>query len=302
MKLYTNVHSLTDGFGESLKFIIYSILYAEYNNGEFHYYPFQPTLEHNYDNDPLFLTKKEELMKFKDVFQIANTNKYKYEVMCKFTIMHFFEITGHKFIFESKLFNKCKEIFYNTSYRNIKQKYIAIHIRRMNTLDRYRIPTTTIEGCDVPDSIYEDLCNILIEKYPEFEIHIYSQGLLSDFNIFSNNPKSEKITWHLNESIESDFCDMVFADVLVVAPSAFSYSAGLYSNSKDIYYIKSYFKPLPTWYPIEGYMSTRDINKYVMKTDDGWKHLVFDAEKNVLIHIEKPTYTQTKLLEFINPN
>ena len=53
-----------DGFGENLKFIIYSIIYSEYMKMEFHYTPFTNLVEHNYDNDPYFLDKKENLINF----------------------------------------------------------------------------------------------------------------------------------------------------------------------------------------------------------------------------------------------
>ena len=36
-----------EGFGENFKFIIYSMLYAEYLREEFHYTPFNDLLEHN---------------------------------------------------------------------------------------------------------------------------------------------------------------------------------------------------------------------------------------------------------------
>ena len=291
LKFYTNIHGLNDGFGESLKFIIYSILFTEYMGGEFHYYPFEKTLEHNYDNDKLFLLKKEEMMRFYHIFPVAKVKVFEYEKLCKFTLIHFFEVVGKNYIHESKLFRKCKEYFYHGRERSIKQKYIAIHIRRMNTLDLSRVTDRIIEGCDVPDSIYVDLCILLKNKHPNTEIHIYSQGKLENFSTLLR--EISKIVWHLNEPVESNFYDMVFADVLVVAPSAFSYCAGLYSNSKEIYYIQSYFTPLPDWFPITGYISTRDINRFKFKSEQGWVDVVFDPIQNQLIDT-----TNNRIMDF----
>ena len=284
LQFYTNIHRLTDGFGESLKFIIFSILFVEYHKQEFHYHPFEHTLEHNYDNDSLFLLKKEEMMRFINIFPIVDYKNLEYQRLCKFTLMHFFHVIGKNYIYESPLFKKCKDYFYHGRKRRIEEKYIAVHLRRMNTLDWSRVTDKIIQGCDVPDSIYVELCIILKKKYPDFKIHLFSQGEQNNFSIELQNVVD---VWDLNDSVENTFYDMVFADVLVIAPSAFSYTAGLYSNSEDIYYIQSSLTPLPKWKPITGYTSTRDIERFIMKKEEGWVDIIFDPVKNELVEIKK---------------
>ena len=281
-KYYTNIHSLTDGFGESLKFVIFSIIFVEYmstfdSHIEFHYTPFQPTMEHNYDQDEEFLLKKEKMMRFLEIFPIAQHDKYNYIPLCKFTLIHFFEIIGYNM--KSSWLDICKNIFYKDKIRPRSNEYAAIHIRRMNQLDIMRKPKHGLfNGCDVPDKIYHDICYLLKEKFPNIELHVFSQGELKDFNIPIPN-----LIWHLNESIETTFIEMSFADVLVVAPSALSYTAGLYSRSNNILYIQSYFKPPLFWRPILGYVSTRDKHEFIMKDEvdnNKWNTIVFNPIAN----------------------
>ena len=54
----------TDGFGGQYQTIINTILYCKQNNKLFVYTPIK-TMEHNYDNDVLFLQKIEKLMNIK---------------------------------------------------------------------------------------------------------------------------------------------------------------------------------------------------------------------------------------------
>src|SRR5437879_2124611 len=51
----------SDGFGGQYQTIIYSIIYAELTGNVFAYSPFR-AMEHNYDNDPDFIKKKEWLI------------------------------------------------------------------------------------------------------------------------------------------------------------------------------------------------------------------------------------------------
>jgi hypothetical protein len=275
MVFYTNIHSLTDGFGETLRFVFMSILYAEYMGGIFHYTPFKDTMEHNYEKDPSFLPKKEDLVRLNQLFPIANPIITSYEPIGKFNLLHFFEVMTEWVVTNSFYYKQVKKVFFEGRSRSIENKYAAIHIRRMNQLDKERQPKL-IEGCDVPDSIYDEIIQLIRIQFPDYEIHIFSQGEKEDFDI----SHSDKLHWHLNESIESTFLEMAFADILVIAPSAFSYCAGLYSNSKEIWYIESCLKPLPHWKPIVGYTSTRNAYQFYLKTQKGRIELTFDPKEN----------------------
>lgn len=270
---FTNIHSLNDGFGESLKFVLFSLFYTEYCGGEFHYTPFQKTLEHNYDQDPYFLFKKEELMRFHCVFKPANQRFYSYVPLSKFDLIHFFELNAEDLLSNSKYFQACKKEFYQDRSRPRQQAYAAIHIRRMNELDKSKRPDDMIEGCDVPDYVYNEIGKNILKMFPNMEIHIFSQGQ-------TETPFSFPAVWHLNESIEKTFLELAFADLLVVAPSAFSYTAALYSDAKEIWYIQSCFRPLAHWRPVLGYVSTRDKYWFFVNTQEGKKQILFEPLKN----------------------
>lgn len=272
---YTNIHNLQDGFGESLKFILFSIFYVEWKGGIFHYTPFQPTLAHNYDQDPLFLRKKEDLMRFSFLFPRANPTEFFYEPLSKFDLIHFFELNADNIFKYSRSFLNLKNVFFQERQRPRVQPYVAIHIRRMNNpVDSQQ--NKMIEGCEVPDELYQKLCFFLHKTFPQIEIHIFSQGEKEDFHLVDI-----PIFWRLNEPIETTFLEMTFADILVIAPSAFSYTAALYSKSQEIWYVKSCLRPLAHWKPILGYESTKNAYVFKTQTSDGKKDIIiFDPKRN----------------------
>jgi hypothetical protein len=131
---------------------------------------------------------------------------------------------------------------------------------------------TPIPGTDIPNTVYIDIINNLKHSYKNCKIHIYSQGDKKDFN-FDNN-----IILHLNENIEDTFTDLVYADLLVIAPSSFSYSAALLSNG-IVYYTKSYHTPLPGWSMIENYRNN-DHEMITFNVKNSKDNLYFDGKNN----------------------
>ena len=140
---------------------------------------------------------------------------------------------------------------------------IAIHIRRMNIFDAEKSNYKQIPGTDVPNNIYSEIITQLKNIYKNCKIHVYSQGNEKDF-IFQDH----SVELHLNESIETTFIDFVLADVLIIAPSSFSYSAGLLSDG-IIYYIDSCHKPLSFWNIVQNYKSTKDRYDFFIKNTSG---------------------------------
>ena len=61
--------AIDDGFGAQYRLAIAALFYAEYNELEFVYTPFEK-MQHNYDNDPLYLEKKENLINFIGNFEV----------------------------------------------------------------------------------------------------------------------------------------------------------------------------------------------------------------------------------------
>lgn len=224
-----------DGFGSQFLAIIGSVIDAELNNCVFEYTPFT-RMEHNYDDDPKFLEKKEWLINFLDNFNLAKSNTPFAE--CNYHHMS----GGGKIIAESKSLTKIKAIFrankQKENYFDSDRFNIAIHVRRSNSHD------SRIDGTDTPDQMFLAIITALRRKYKDKNplFHIFSQGSYSQFKFYEANDTILR----LNETIEDSFTSMVFADVLGTSRSAFSYVAGLLSEGV-VYYIPFGCKPLPHW-------------------------------------------------------
>ena len=62
----------SDGFGSQFQKLICAILIAEEKGFEYIYQPVK-TIEHNYDNDPEFINKIEELMNLQGHYRSINS-------------------------------------------------------------------------------------------------------------------------------------------------------------------------------------------------------------------------------------
>ena len=233
----------SDGFGGQFQSIIYSVIYAEMNKKKYLYTPFK-NMEHNYNNENDFVSKKEQFINFIHHFEI-NEDLNIQSSMDLHDQMNFFEnnltncancdsLKKLKIIFKE---NKNKSDYFNDSHKNI-----AVHIRRPNPHDN------RIEGTNTSDNLYTKIISFLRDYYSSEKplFHIYSQG---DTEYFQNNFAGNDIVFHMNESIEQTFASMVFADVLVTGTSSFSYTAGLLSDAQ-VYYIPFWHPPLPHWIPV----------------------------------------------------
>ena len=114
---------------------------------------------------------------------------------------------------------------------------------------------------DVPDDLYltsiGQVENVTGDR--PVRLHIFSQGKPEDFETYRN----PNVVLHLNEDLESTFTQMVYADILLTAPSALSYSAGLLSRG-TVYYIEFCNPKLPHWNTVVGYKSTRAKHEFLV--------------------------------------
>jgi hypothetical protein len=264
MNVVTNPSKSNDGFGENFKLLIYSVLFAELHGCKFLYTPFKE-MEHNYDQDPTYLIKKERLVNFIGNFEQASQdqNQRPY-VLDTFELLRFYHNNIQRCV-ESRSMQLIKELFranksdpFDKSYTNI-----AIHIRRMNIQDYNRTNDNAVvlRGMDVPDDLY-------LTTIAQFEqqkgdkpvrIHIFSQGKESDFEMYRKN----NVVLHLNENLDDTFTQMVYAEALLMAPSALSYCAALLSRG-TVYYIEFCNPKLPIWNAVLGYKSTRSRHEFVV--------------------------------------
>ena len=234
-----------DGFGAQFQSIIQSVIYAELKQKRFLYTPFK-TMEHNYDNDPDFIQKKEQLINFIGNFEI-NQDPTLQTVSSQDTYTRFFE-ANLAACANSQSLKKIKSVFRSNKSKNdyfdAEHLHVAIHIRRANphdTLNGRPPPTERYLAMKKYIAIIEELRRLYVSKNPLF--HIYSQGEISNFD---RSFRSNDIVFHINTSVEETFASMVLADALVTSTSSLSYVAGILSEG-TVYYIPFWHPPLPSW-------------------------------------------------------
>lgn len=248
-KFVTNF-SVGDGFGSQFQNIIAAAAYAELNDKIFLYTPFQ-AMEHNYDNDPLFLLKKELLINFIGNFELntySNIPVAYYKEFFDNNVSACIQTNAFKKIKTIFRENKNKSDYFDPQYFNI-----AIHVRRHNTHDSRET------GTETPDKLFLNLLEIFRNKYHtrSLQFHIYTQGKIEEFAIF----KANDVVFHINEATEDSFIGMVFADVLVSCASSFSYTAGLLSDG-IVYYVPFWHTPLPHWISVNTILPTSNQYSY----------------------------------------
>lgn len=310
----TNPVCPNDGFGVNFKYLIYSVMYAELNNCKFVYSPFTE-LQHNYDNDPDYIVKKEELINFIGNFELANNNDV--YILDNYSLLRFFYFNINMCA-NSLSLKKIKHLFYinKTNPFNNTSINIAIHIRKTNKHDysiqlyndnilsrtdksydlvdlKIKNKEFQIPGLDVPDSLYVTIINQFEDAFKDRDIkfHIFSQGDVEDFKFITN----KNVILHINENLEDTFKQMVFADILVTAPSNLSYTAAMLSNNQ-IYYIDYCDKPLPSWNIVQNYKNSRDhdFDLYHNIVDIKGNIVNDEITKNyVTYNVETDTFTIT---------
>lgn len=240
-----------DGFGSQLQSIIASVMYAELVNKKFAYRPFKG-MEHNYDNgdprDPKFLEQKEELINFKNNFELVDKNDTNKKYITHTGVFYktFLDNNMMQCSYSHSL-RKIRRIFRenkNTkNYFNNKNLNIVVHVRRPNSHDNRKL------GTDTPDDFFINIIKklrvIYAKKNPLF--HVHSQGEREHFTAYN----APDIVLHLDESVEDCFTAMVLADVLVTSASCLSYMAGFLSEG-TVYYTPYWHSPMPHWISVNS--------------------------------------------------
>lgn|GEM_PF-1635851 len=224
-----------DGFGAQFQTIIAAMIYAELAGKYFVYTPFQ-NMEHNYDNAPDFLARKEWLINFIGNVPLNESSAYIAADYIEYFDTHIPECATSNALKQiKKIFraNKKRPTSFGTTRFNI-----AVHVRRPNKHD------SRVIGTDTKDAVFLGIIDALRMRYRDKNplFHLYSQGDASQFSTYD----APDVRLCLNESIEDTFIGMVFADALVTSASSFSYVAALISDG-DIYYMPFWHKPLPHW-------------------------------------------------------
>jgi len=249
MSIYYATKKTTDGFGAQYQKMIETYIYCIFNNLPFVYKPFEK-VEHNYDKDPKFIDKLEELINLKP--NIINIQPgMVVEHLEYYTCILFFEDNIDLYL-ESEPMKFLKDCFWKNKkdvnpFRTIKKNEdnrdllnIAVHIRRENMEDNGEAN----DRITTPNSTYLEVMNNIRKKYAgkEMVFHIYSQGIIEQFKEL----EAEDVLFYLNDDIVKTFIGMVSANILVISPSSFSYSAALISDG-EIYYKDFWHVAKSTW-------------------------------------------------------
>jgi hypothetical protein len=230
----------SDGFGAQYQTIIFTILFAELMGLEFVYSPFNK-MDHNYDNDPFFIEKKENLINIQNNF--TKKDNVEQNKIVNFDLSQIYSSVEGRldYCLSTDSFKKIKNLFYKKNPIPVKsnKKIVNIHIRRPNIFDIGSYGYNT-------DEYFISIIDEIKEKHLDIEkITIYSQGKIEDFSKFNDYG----VDFKLNLSIEETFTDLVFSDILVMSKSSLSYCAGLLCEG-IVYYTPFWHKPKNTWIKI----------------------------------------------------
>jgi hypothetical protein len=223
------------------------------------------TVGHNYDNDPQWNEKWDEIFNIKSIKSIVeiddeNTRTNKQIVnldtisindidMVKnldniYLLKHPFGIVDNVPNYYKIIQNDIRDVYNNKSQTYLFDKdkqNIAIHIRVLNECDENAQP-----GCyeqyqnlsgrfDISPEKYVMLICKFKNIYPNHNIHIFSQNNI--FLKYKDLKKIDNIKFHLDIDSITTFHHMCNADILVIAGSSFSYLAAIYNKNK-IFYLK----------------------------------------------------------------
>jgi hypothetical protein len=237
---YTN-QERNDGFGAQFQTIICSILVAEKLGYKFIYKPIK-NIEHNYDNDPDYISKVEDLMNLKNNYNYINdeTNLSEITTLDIRYTYNIFEANINYYLNSESLKN-IKRCFWKNKKRNYfnnNKINIGVHIRRPNSNDN------RIEGTDIPLKYYFDIMSQIKQKYCDKELlfHIYSQNDISEYDDFDKT----NVIFHLNENLFDTFTGLVASDILITSKSSLSYCAAILSDG-EIYYKPFWHIPGEKW-------------------------------------------------------
>jgi hypothetical protein len=230
-KYYTTKGRI-DGFGCQYQSIMSGIAISEYRNYNYIHTPFV-TMEHDVDVDKLNEFIGIPITDISNIL-IENMIHEKYSDEVNYA-------SRPSIYYTNSVIKKIKGWYYNTKKPEIDKIDVAIHIRRGDVSEN-----GTHRERFISNDTYLKVINSLKIKYPNYNIHIYSEGNLDDFKEIN----IDGITFHLNEDIMKTFHSFVTAKILVLSISSFSYAAAII-NSNTVYYYDFWHKPLDNWLNFE---------------------------------------------------
>lgn len=236
--MYVTTLARTDGFGAQFQNIIFDILYAHAHKLTY-VFPDIKTIDHNYTNDPTFVSKLIRFMNLKEIFPhpppdvpiatLLNTTTYK-DV----------ESNLNAYI-SSEYFQMIQTLFLNGKQSPFDPKVhtIVAHVRRPNPRDDRTEGTNTSEEYYI-SRIKQAIAQVQ-DKPIRIVIHTQAPLLTLPTALFPH----EVIVCY-NSDPDTTFLDFVFADSLILSRSSYSYIAAFFCKG-NVYYTHFWHPPYYMW-------------------------------------------------------
>jgi hypothetical protein len=225
MVFYT-IKGKKDGFGSQYLAIMSGIAICAYKKYNYVHTPFTK-MQHN--------VNKDVLNKF---IGIQTQEIPETELECILSEVQSCEVLTSKTpsnYFTEPVLTILRNYYYSSEKPIIPDISIAIHVRRGDI-------TPKIVNRYTDNAYYIKIIQALKHMYPTYKITVFSEGNLEDFKDFG----LEDSQFRLNEDIQTTFHSLVTAKILVIAKSAFSYSAAIL-NQNTVYYEYFFHGPLSHW-------------------------------------------------------
>ena len=249
---YTN-QPRDDGFGSQFLSLVRAILYVEIHL-QSSFIVTSPQLHHIYGDDASDLESIINLNSIYPNIKDTSTNSQITVVYDSSTYPYAEDNMDHSV--NSATMDKIRIAFHNknkTKYTSLFDRtdegvvHVAIHVRRPSLHPNIDTPAQLL-GHDVKSMSMEQAASFSVrfihderylcvmktirEKYKHMgkkcKFYIVSEGKPELFDSFV---KSDDVILCVNKSIEESFCTLVYADVLVVSWSAFSYLAAMIKHN-----------------------------------------------------------------------
>jgi hypothetical protein len=252
-KYCTNAYRLA-GFGSMLQTLFWTIVYSYFNGYEFVYTDVNEiellTMRNEHETDKnSTIDDVNKFMSIKSNYKnINDVDKSDVIVVDVPIVFSYIESNINK-LPTCKGFLEFKTFFLQDKINNfpINTFNVAIHVRRLGkteslyySYDKNRYGTSLTKVLELMNQIRTQFR----DKNPIF--HVYSSG-----NDSFTELKSNDTIFHIDKNVLNTFNDMIFADILIMSTSSFSYTAALLSSSKYIYYPKGFSHP-----PLEHWILT----------------------------------------------
>jgi len=257
--------STNEGIGAQYQRILGILGICRTNN--FKYYHKMITVGHNYDNDPEWNDKWDKFFNISNSDLIVRENLDLKHILVPHRINNINLLNNKDYIYDFEnghnIVDSNPDYYYGSiieesrflydesnKNRGLKffisdKKNVAIHIRTANSVDTEPQELLPGEIRHISNETYKKIIKNLANE--NNHIHIFTQA---SFDLSKIDVGIDNISYHIDTDTFDTFHHLVYADVLVISKSSFSYLAAIY-NRNTIMYLPSHLVPLKHWIRLE---------------------------------------------------